>query len=189
MKKLYVIPVVMILVVVIPFVVTSAQDKTAEGRIELGGSFGFTNSYYEGGLMTDVTIMPRVGIFIMPKLQFEPTLIFSNQSINPDKGDSYSGSMFGVLFNVAYHYEGTSDSKMLPFLFAGFGFVAYSGDFYGDEMKMILPTAGAGVKCFITNSALIRGEAFWEHVKNDGGIKDHDANYFGIRAGVSIFIK
>ena len=192
MKKLFAVMMVLALVVLLPFsLASSAEEKTAKGRVELGGNVGFTHSSYEGGSITDIAVMPRLGYFVIPKLELEPTLLVSNTSYSPDGGDSYSGTEFGLIFNVAYHFESASESKLVPFIFAGLGFASYSGDYYGDdtEMSMIMPDVGGGVKYFITNSALIRGEAFWEHVTNESGMKDNDADHFGIRAGVSIFVK
>jgi hypothetical protein len=192
MKKLCVVMVILTLVVFLPFsLASSAEEMTAKGRIELGGNVAFTHSSYEGGSTTDITVMPRLGYFVIPKLELEPTLLVSNTSYSPDGGDSYSGTEFGLVFNVAYHFESASESKLVPFIFAGLGFASFSGDLYPQDAKtsMIVPDAGGGIKYFITNSALIRGEAFWEHVTNESGMKDNDADHFGIRAGVSIFVK
>jgi hypothetical protein len=138
--------------------------------------------------------MPTVGCFVKPKLELEPTLLFEHTSTDPDNAEGASGTAIGGILNVLYHFESanhTDSHKLVPFVFAGAGFVFYSGDLYPDDAEpaMVLPNAGGGIKFFITNSAVIRGEAFWEHVTNQGGLEDNDADHFGIRAGVSIFVK
>ncbi|MFH1335629.1 MAG: outer membrane beta-barrel protein [Candidatus Zixiibacteriota bacterium] len=188
MKK--VICIMLAVLVLSAFSTAFAQEKTAKGRIELGGSVVFDRTSYDNGSITDITIMPRMGYFIIPKLALEPTLLMENYSVDPDGGDSYSATDMGALLNVAYHFEGQSGSKFVPFIFGGIGFVSHSGDVgAADEMTMILPDLGGGVKIFFTDNALIRAEAFYQRVSNANGVKDADASEFGLRAGVSIFVK
>ena len=188
MKKI--ISLLLVIFVFALFSAAFAQEKTAKGRIELGGSVVFDHASYDNGSITDITIMPRMGYFIIPKLALEPTLLMENYSVDPDGGDSYSATDIGALLNVAYHFEGQSGSKFVPFIFAGLGFVSHSGDVgAADEMTMIMPDLGGGIKYFFTDNALIRAEAFYQRVSNANGVKDADASEFGLRAGVSIFIK
>jgi hypothetical protein len=191
MKKLCVVTVILMLVVLLPLAITSlAGELTAKGRVELGGDMSFTYFSYKDGSVTDVSIMPRVGYFVIPKLEVEPMLMITSTSYNPDEGESFSGTVFGALLNVAYHFEGANSSKLVPFVFAGAGFASYSGDYYPKDSKtaLVAPDAGAGIKYFITNSAVIRGQGFYEHVTNDGGIEDNTVDDFGVSVGVSIFV-
>jgi hypothetical protein len=192
MKKLCVVTVILMLVVLLPLALTSlAGEMTAKGRVELGGDLGFTYFSYKDGSVTDISVMPRVGYFVIPKLEIEPMVMITSTSYNPDEGESVSGTVFGGMLNVAYHFEGANSSKLVPFVFAGAGFESYSGDLYPKDAKttLIAPDAGAGIKYFITNSAVIRGQAFYEHVTDDGGVKDNNVDDYGFSAGVSIFVK
>jgi len=195
MKKVGLIVTVLMLVVLLPlsFAFSAGKkkssggsvEKTAKGRIELGGNIDFDHQSFDGGSASGLTIAPRVGYFIKPKWELEPTVLISHSSF----GD-YSSSSFGLLFDVAYHFEKSSDAKYLPYLIGGLGFISYGGDVGdNDNMSMVLPHLGGGIKYFFTNTALIRTELFFEHVTNAGGAEDASANDFGLTAGVSIFIK
>ncbi|MGB8658181.1 MAG: acyloxyacyl hydrolase [Candidatus Zixiibacteriota bacterium] len=169
---------------------SGGDEKTAKGRIELGGGVDFTHYSYDAGSATYIAVMPRVGYFVIPKLAIEPTLMIINSSTSPKEGDSYSTTDFGAQVNVAYHFEGTSDAKYVPYLIGGLGFVSYSGD-VGDNnnMSLVAPYLGGGIKYFFTNAALVRAELFYEHVSNAGGVKDAKADDLGLTVGVSIFVK
>ncbi len=167
-----------------------AGEKTAQGRTELGGDFYFGHSSHDGTSVTNLVISPRVGWFTRPGLALEPRFLLVHQTKSPDRGEDYSVTDFGTIFNVAYHFEGTSGSDYVPFLFGGIGFVAHGGDVGdADEMTLIFPDIGGGVKFFITDHALLRTEFFYQHVSNAFGLEDVDADEFGLRAGVSIFVK
>lgn len=191
MKKVFLMLLVLFLASAVPLgPARAAGDKTAEGRAELGGDFYFVHSAYEDASITTLTISPRVGWFIGPGLALEPRLLLVHQTISPEGWDDQSATDFGAIFNVAYHFEGRSDSDYVPFLFGGIGFVTHFGDVGPyDEWTMILPDMGAGVKFFFTDHAVFRAELFYQHVLNANGMKDVDADEFGIRAGVSIFVK
>jgi len=170
----------------------SQGEKTAKGRIELGGNIDFDNTSYEHFSTTSISITPGLGFFVIPKLSLEPKLLFQHYSVNWESGffEDYSTTHFGALFHVVYHFEGSSESKFIPFIFGGAGFASHSGDVgEADEMTMILPDIGGGIKVFVTNDAVIRSALFYQHTSNAGGVKDADANDFGLRAGVSIFVK
>jgi hypothetical protein len=195
MKKVGLIVIVLLLVGLVPLSLAysagkkkssgSSVEKTAKGRIELGGNIDFSHQSFDGGSASGLTIAPRVGYFIKPKWELEPTLLVSHSSF----GDC-SSSSFGLLFDVAYHFEKNKDAKYLPYVIGGLGFKTYSGDVgNNDNTSLILPHLGGGIKYFFTNTALIRTELFFEHVTNSGGAKDSDSNDFGLTAGVSIFIK
>jgi hypothetical protein len=199
MKKVSLIIMILLAVSFVPLNFAFSQgEKTAKGRIELGGNVGFTHESYKyksesAGSWTDLTVMPRVGYFVIPKLAVEPTLLISHTSWGD--GTSYSVTNFGALLNVAYHFEGKSEAKFVPFVFGGAGFLSHSGDVgetngeKNDKMSLIAPHAGGGIKFFFTNTALIRAELFYEHVTNEDGVKDYKADEFGLTAGVSIFVK
>jgi len=53
---------------------------------------------------------------------------------------------------------------------------------------MILPAAGAGVKCFMGDHLAIRGEAMFNLITNQDGIKDRDGMDFAINIGLTGFI-
>jgi len=197
MKKL--ISLLMVLFVLGLFSSAFAQTKTAKGQIELGGDVAFGMSTYsveEGEYLidntTDFTLYPRFGYFVIPKLEIEPRLIFSRYSINYKSEDfeDWSFTTLGAIFAVAYNFE--TAGKMVPFVFGGFGFQTYSSDPKPEkdyETTMILPTVGGGIKAFLTDHGVIRFEAFYERHDKAGGVDKLTSNNFGIRAGVSVFLK
>ena len=191
MKKISLIIMILLAVSFVPLNFAFSQgEKTAKGRIELGGSISFTNTSYDGGSIREISLMPRIGYFVIPKLALEPQLLIQNYSVNPEVGEDYSETNFGGIFNAAYHFERKSESKYVPFIFGGFGFISHSGDVgEADEMTMILPDIGGGIKVFVTNDAVIRAELYYMRVSNALGVKDLDASEIGLRAGVSIFVK
>lgn len=191
MKKVCLILMVLLVTSSVPLNFASpAGEKTAGGRIELGGDFYFICSSYENGSITNLVISPRIGWFVSPGLAIEPKLLLVHQSIDPDWGGSYSATDFGSIFNVVYHFEGKSESDYIPFIFGGIGFVSHSGDVgSADELTTIFPDIGGGIKVFYTNSALLRAEIFFQNITNANGVKDNDATEFGLRVGVSIFVK
>jgi hypothetical protein len=194
MKKVSLIIMILLAVSFVPLNFAFSQgEKTAKGRIELGGNVDFIHESYKYkseslGSVTQLSIMPRVGYFVIPKLAVEPTLLISHTSWGD--GTSYSTTNFGALLDVAYHFEGKSEAKFVPYVIGGAGFLSHSGD-VGDNNKMslIAPHVGGGIKFFFTNTALIRAELFYEHVTNEGGVKDEKGDEFGLTAGVSIFVK
>jgi hypothetical protein len=191
MKKVSMIIMILLAVSFVPLNFAFSQgEKTAKGRIELGGSISFTNTSYDGGSIREISLMPRIGYFVIPKLALEPHLLIQNYSVNPEVGEGYSETNFGGIFNAAYHFERKSESKYVPFIFGGFGFISHSGDVGdADQMTMILPDVGGGIKVFVTDAAVIRAELYYMRLSNASGVKDLDASEIGLRAGVSIFVK
>jgi hypothetical protein len=175
---------------VLPNSAFSAGEKTAGGRTELGGDFYFTHTSYENYSITNLVIMPRVGFFLSPGLAIEPRFLIIHQNIDFEYGKDYSTTDFGTIFSVAYHFEGRRESDYVPFVFGGIGFVTHSGDVgSADELTMIFPEIGGGVKFFFTPYALLRAELYFQNVTNAKGVEESDATEFGLRAGVSIFVK
>jgi hypothetical protein len=156
----------------------------------LGGDFYFTHTSYENYSTTNLVFMPRVGFFVSPGLAIEPRFLIIHQSVDWEYGGDASATDFGMIFNLAYHFEGKSESDYVPFVFGGVGFVTHSGDVgSADELTMVLPEIGGGVKFFFSKYALLRAELYFQNVTNANGYEDNDATEFGLRAGVSIFVK
>ncbi len=191
MKRVSFILIILLLVSFVPLnFAFSAGDKTAQGRVEIGGDVSFTHTSYEHFSMTNIGFWPRIGYFVIPGLAIEPKLLVSHSSQSYEGGEDYSWTDLGATFNVVYHFEGGAGGGLVPFIFGGLGFVSHSGDVgEADEMTMILPDVGGGIKFFFTNDAVFRGGLFYQRVSNAGGVKDADADDFGFRAGISIFVK
>ena len=193
MKKLSLMIVILLVAAFVPLnFAFSAGEKTAKGRIELGGTVDFTHTSYENYSSTDISILPGIGYFVIPKLSLEPKLLIQHSSYSYESEflEDYSATHFGAILHAVYHFEGAGGSKYVPFLFGGAGFASHSGDVgEADEMTMILPDIGGGIKIFVTNDAVIRAALYYQRASNAGGVKDADASEFGIRAGVSIFVK
>jgi hypothetical protein len=191
MKKL--ISLLMVFFVLGLFSSSFAQTKTAKGQIEMGGSaalqmysFSFDGTKLSSG--TVFMIYPRVGFFVIPKLELEPTLLFTSTSSKPEGGKSATATNFGGLFSVSYNFEGATN--LVPFLFGGIGFLTNSEtDVENLKTTMILPDIGAGIKYFITEKGVIRAELFYQRQSNAGGLEKLTYNNFGLRAGFSIFLK
>lgn len=192
MKRVSLIIMILLVAAFIPMnFAFSAGDKTAKGRVELGGDAYFTHTSYSDTYYdfseTSIGVMPRVGYFVIPRLAIEPRLLVAHSSESNHEYD-YSWTDFGVIFNGAYHFENTV--SYVPFVFGGFGFVSHSGDVGdADEMTLIMPDVGGGIKFFFSNDGVLRVELFYQRLSNADGMKDVDANDFGLRAGVSVFVK
>jgi hypothetical protein len=197
MKKVAVI--MLAVFVLAAFSTAFAQEKTAKGQIELGGrvSFYMSSEKYDGekvGSGSEFTVYPSVGFFVIPKLELEPTLLISSSSWKPEGGETSSWSNFGGLINVAYHFERTTPSDLIPFVFLGVGMVSHSAKSNGETVKdlkttMVLPDAGVGIKYFLTEKGVIRAELFYQRLdKAEGMDKLIDTN-IGLRAGISLFLK
>ena len=90
MKK--VVAILLAVFVLAAFSTVFAADvvKTAKGQIELGGSVSFMlgSEKYDGnkvGSGSEFTVYPRVGYFIIPKLELEPTMLIDYSSTKPEK--------------------------------------------------------------------------------------------------------
>jgi outer membrane protein len=188
--------VVTVLVVVMFFLTFStlfAQTKTEKGKIELGGSAAFSsNSFsFDGthtGTITTFTLSPRIGYFVVNKLEIEPQLLVLSISATPEGGETNTASNFGGLLSLSYNFEG--GSNLVPFVFAGIGFLSNSVT-HATNLKtsMILPDAGVGLKAFVTDKGVLRAEAFYERTTNSGGEEKLTDNSFGLRIGFSVFLK
>ena len=192
MKKVSLITMVLFVASFVPLnFAFSAGERTGEGRIEVGGDFYFTYGSYKATSTTAVAVTPRIGWFGVPHLAMEPKFLVLFQNISPPgAGEDSSITDYGLILNTAYHFEWRAESAIVPFIFAGIGFINHSGDVgEADEPSMILPDAGVGIKVFFTNSALLRAELFYEHISNAYGEKDREVDGGGLRAGMSIFVK
>jgi hypothetical protein len=191
MKKL--ISLLMVIFVLGLFSSAFAQTKTAKGQIEIGGSatLYMTSESYDGhkvGSGTEFALYPRVGFFVIPKLELEPTLIFESSSWEPEGGKRSTETHFGGIFSVSYNFEGATN--LVPFLFGGIGMLTNSiTDVEDLKTTMILPDIGAGIKYFITEKGAIRAELFYQRISNACGYEKYNDNNFGLRAGFSLFLK
>jgi outer membrane protein len=170
-----------------------AQEKTAKGKIELSGSVAFTSSSYSSdgnheATITMFVLSPRIGFFVVDKLEIEPQLLVVSTTLSPEGGSSGTASAFGGIFSLSYNFEG--ESNLVPFIFAGVGFVSNSVTDETDlKTSMILPAAGAGLKAFISEKGVLRAEAFYQRTTNSGGWEKLTDNSFGLGVGLSVFLK
>jgi hypothetical protein len=168
----------------------SAEERAAAGKMEVGGDIYASYHSYKATAITTFTLMPRVGLFVMPGLEVEPKILILFKNISPhgNREDSSKTDIGGML-SLAYHFELKRGSKFIPFVFGGIGFVNHAGDVgEDDEVTLVMPDVGLGLKAFLTNSALIRMELFYQHLSNAYGKKDREVNEGGLRGGVSIFL-
>ena len=191
MKKL-----VVILVVAMFFFMCStvfAQTKTEKGQIELGGNASLSvNSFSLDGnhdeTITTFSLLPRVGYFVMNKLEIEPQLIIQSVTISPEGGDSHTQAIYGGILSVSYNFE--SASNLIPFVFGGIGFLGNSFTGATDlKTSLILPSVGGGLKIFISEKGVLRTEAFYQRTTNSFGEDKLTDSGFGISFGFSVFLK
>jgi hypothetical protein len=197
MKKVAVI--MLAVFVLAAFTTAFAQERTAKGQIELGGTVAFymSSEKYDGdkvGSGSEINIYPSVGYFIIPKLELEPKLVIYSSSWKPEGGETTSESSIGGLLNVAYHFEGAVKGNAIPFVFAGVGILSNSAKSNGETVKdlkttMILPDAGVGLKYFITERGTIRAELYYQRLDKAYGIDKLVETNIGLRAGISLFLK
>ncbi len=191
MKKL-----VVVLAVAVSFLAFStcfAQTKTAKGKIELGGNVSFSHNSFSldgsgQGSMSTFTLFPRVGYFIINKLELEPQLMIQSVTISPEGGESHTQAIYGGILSVSYNFE--SSSNLVPFVFGGIGFLGNSFTGATDlKTSLILPSVGGGLKIFLTEKGVLRTEAFYQRTTNSSGEDKLTDNGFGISLGLSVFLK
>jgi hypothetical protein len=197
MKK--VVSLILVVFVLALFSSSFAQEKTAKGQVEIGGTVSFyvSSESYDGnkaGSGSEFMVYPSVGYFIIPKLELEPKLLIVYSSWKPEGGKTSSTSNFGGILNFAYHFEGATQGNMVPFVFAGIGVLSNSEKIDGETVKdlkttMILPDAGGGIKYFITEKGVIRAEVFYQRLSKAYGVDKLTESNIGLRAGVSLFLK
>jgi hypothetical protein len=197
MKKVAVI--MLAVFVLAAFTTAFAQERTAKGQIELGGTVAFYmySDKYDGDKVesgSEINIYPSVGYFIIPKLELEPKLIVYSSSWKYEGGKTNSSSNIGGIFNVAYHFEGAVKGNAIPFVFAGIGMLSNSYKDDGETRKdvkttMILPDAGVGIKYFITERGTIRAEVYYQRLDKAYGYDKLVETNIGLRAGISLFLK
>lgn len=186
-----------LIVLVAMFLVMSsnlfAQKKTVKGQIELGGNFGFSSSSfsYKGeseGTITAFSFSPRIGFFVINKFEIEPQIQFVSVSMKPEAGETETETDFGGILSLSYNFE--SGSNLVPFVFAGIGMQTHSiTDVEDLKTTMIAPELGAGLKAFFSEKGALRAEVYYNHMTNAGGYEDESANTFGLRVGLSVFLK
>jgi len=190
MKKVLVVLVALLLVMSSNLF---AQNRTAKGQIELSGGVSFSSSSYSYDgqhqyTMTTFALSPKIGFFVIDKLEIEPQLLVVSVSISEEGGGSGTASNFGGIFSLSYNFEG--ESNLVPFIFAGMGFLSNSVTDATDlKTSMILPAAGAGLKAFISEKGVLRAEAFYQRTTNSGGEEKLIDNSFGLGVGFSVFLK
>lgn len=176
-----------------------AQEKTAKGQIEIGGTisaYTWSESYDGTKVLsgTEFMVYPSVGYFVIPKLELEPKLLVNYSSEKPKGGKTSSTTNLGGIFNVAYHFEGAIKGNAIPFVFAGIGILSNSAKSDGETVKdlkttMILPDAGVGLKYFITEKGVIRAELYYQRLDKAYGVDKLVETNIGLRAGITLFLK
>ncbi len=167
------------------------QANIGKGAIEIGGNVFFISSSlsYEGhseGSVSYFLLAPRFGFFKTDNFEIEPQLLYGRVSEDPEYDSSYSFSVYGGIFSFSYNFK--TSSNIVPFVFAGVGFLGYSGE--GDfQSSAIAPDAGVGMKSFISQKGALRLELFYQNMTNYMGIQDLKASNFGFRGGFSVFLK
>ncbi|HEX9916250.1 MAG TPA: hypothetical protein VGB16_00805, partial [candidate division Zixibacteria bacterium] len=167
------------------------QANIEKGATEIGGNLFFISSSlsYQGhsdGSVSFFLLAPRFGFFKTDNFEVEPQLLYGRVSENPEYGSSYSFSACGGILSFSYNFK--TSSNIVPFLFAGVGFLSYSGG--GDsQLSAIAPDAGIGMKSFISDKGALRLELFYQNMANYMGIEDLLASNFGFRGGFSVFLK
>ena len=182
------------------------QPNITAGTIEIGNSVGFemnkATDEIEGGedidyTTTAIALMPRIGYFFTPNISAEATLLVLYGKSKTEQGDNeseYSTTNMGLIATGQYHFVG--EGNMVPYVFAGVGMYTNSYDTgaEGDnpegteETSLILPAAGAGIKCFMGDHLAIRAETMVMLISNQNGIKDRDGMDISINIGLTGFI-
>ena len=182
------------------------QPNITAGTIEIGNSVGFemnkATDEIEGAddvdyTATTIELMPRIGYFFTPNISAEATLLLAYAKAKIEQGENeseFSTTNMGLLATGQYHFVG--EGNMVPYVFGGVGMITNSYDTgaEGDnpegteETSLILPTAGAGVKCFMGDHLAIRAEARIMLISNQNGIEDRSGMDISFNVGVSGFI-
>ncbi len=179
MKKILGISIAIFFVI---FSVTGAFGQLPNNkRFEFSTSASMLNYKYEGGdTHTWINIPLRIGFFVYKGLEIEPELFLTM----PTEDTDYTGIL--VMGNISYNFKGSK--KLVPFILGGAGIgngpQAFSSVSDGGR-RFTAINFGAGIKCFVGDSAAIRIEYRFIKYSDEYGYSDRTDN--NIYLGVSIF--
>jgi hypothetical protein len=161
-----------------------------KGDFEINGRLAFShnNVSYDGdsrGSTSDLELSTFMGVFVSDLIQLGGTLFVANSSVDPDNGDSYSGTMFGIGPDIVFNFN--NEGPIVPFIDFAVAIAMYSGDIYGEETGYILPSLQVGIRALIGNSAAANFGIGYARTINNSGIEDLSSNSLSLFAGFSVF--
>lgn len=166
------------------------EGGLGQGDLEINGRLAFTHSglSQDGnglGSTTDLEFATFLGVFTSDQIQLGGTLFLNFNSVDPERGGSYSGTMFGLGPDLVINFN--TQGPIVPFIDIGVGVAVYSGDIYGEEVGFIAPSIQGGIRALIGNAAAANFGAGYTHTINNAGVEDLNGNSLGVFVGFSVF--
>ena len=185
-----------VLITVTLFLVASISQANAfegglyKGDFEINGRLEFSHNSLSRdgnglGSTSDLELGTFMGVFLSDLIQIGGTLFVNYSSVDPDGGDSYNGTMFGIGPDIVFNFN--NKGPIVPFIDIGVAIAVFSGDLYGEENGYIAPTIQGGIRALIGNSAAANFGIAYTHVINNSGVEDLNSNSLGVFVGFSVF--
>lgn len=186
----YLIPALLVgLVALVPVASAATLEK---GTVELQTNAAFVHSSYSFsgdhvGNTTLINLAAGVGYCVSSLFEIDGGLQLTHASFDDDGGGSSSATAFGFTAGVTANLPLSSES-VVPFVGAGLGVLAFSGDApSGSETSVTAPYVRGGLRVLVGNSASVNFGLAYAHQTNAEGVKDLNNNQIGLTVGISIF--
>jgi hypothetical protein len=160
-----------------------------DGTVELSTQMMFAGTSYSVNgdhtfSTTELNLQGSVGYCFTEAIEVEGAIIFTHQSVDEEGEPEIDGSSFGLGAAVIRNFS--TDGSVVPFLRAGFALLDHSGQAYGPETSLVVPTLGGGLRFLVTGSAAITTGLFYQHITDAFGDDDLSANQVFLAAGISL---
>ncbi len=191
MNRFFKVLSVMVLTVFLAGSLLAQEGAVDKGVILLGGGLSFSSSggdFYEnadGDRMTEVSLSPKFGYFVIPSLAVGVMVDF-----NMVKQGDYDPTTWGVGPFVSYYIDLDQEGgKGSVYPFVGASYTYGKWKFGDDEATQHNIKFGGGVNYMLTNTVGLYGMGSYNIVKYkaDGADETIDGNSFGGEAGFQIF--
>jgi hypothetical protein len=177
-------------VIALPVVTLGASMPTGTTELSTRAYFSHTGYSFNGtslGSSTSVLLSLSVGQCITDLVELQGSAIWNHDSVDPKGDTSASASSYGASGSVLLNL--TTSSSIVPYLQAGVGLFAYSGDGYEDaETSTMLPFLAGGLRFLVADSAALDAGLAYQRLTNAGGVEDVDADQIFLGLGISLLL-
>jgi hypothetical protein len=164
------------------------------GTLEISPSAVFSHSSLslngeKLGSLTVLAMSGNVGYCVTNHVEGEGGFLLSHVSISAeDNSGDGSASATGVGLNGGLRFNLSGSGDVIPFAYAGAGFVSYSGDEAPDtKVEVDAPILQAGVRLLVGPTGSMNFFVQYSHRTNADGAEDVSDNQFALGVGLSLF--
>jgi len=175
----------------LPVVTQAASMPTGTTELTTRTYFSHVGYSHDGtslGSATSAQLSLGVGQCVTDLIELYGSVIWNHNSIDPKGESSASASSYGASGSILFNF--TTSSSVIPYLQAGVGMLAYSGDGYDDaETSTLLPVLGGGLRFLVGDSAAFDAGLVYQRMSNAGGVQDLDAGQFYLGLGIAVLLR